>query len=196
MTAFYEGLTGFEKIYAACAVFGGCLFLLRTLLMFLGHHGDVSGDMSGGVDVHDVAGHGDADASFKVLSLQGLTAFFMMFGLVGLALSRQSPAGEIGSLIGGVAAGVATVWLIGRIFIGMKNLQSDGTLRVANAVGQEGTVYLPIAPGRTGQVQMTVQGQLRVFDASAEGDQSFQTGDRVRVTRVTGASTLVVQKAQ
>jgi membrane protein implicated in regulation of membrane protease activity len=189
MTAFYESLTSMEKFFAACALFGGALFVVRTILMFLGH--DDSGDAG------DPAGDGigDADASFKALSLQGLTAFFMMFGLVALTLSKQGGAGAFGAVAGGLAAGLFTVWLIGRIFMGMKRLQSDGTLRIDAAIGREGEVYLSVAPGKGGQVRVAVQGQLRVFEAATEGDAELKTGDRIRVVRVSDGNVLIVEKA-
>ncbi|HBA85643.1 MAG TPA: hypothetical protein DCZ95_16295 [Verrucomicrobia bacterium] len=188
MIDFMENLTSMEKFYAACALFGGALFLVRTILMMVGHGGDVETDLHGG-EVH-----GDADASFKILSLQGLTAFFMMFGLVALALSKQNHVAEVWAMLGGVVAGLATVWLIGKIFVGMKSLQSDGTLRMENAIGQEGSVYLTIHPGKTGQVRVPVQGQLRIFDASSEDAGDLKTGERVIVVRVVSGNVLVVTK--
>jgi membrane protein implicated in regulation of membrane protease activity len=188
MIAFMESLTAMETFYAACALFGGALFLARTVMMFLGHSGDVE------TDFHAGEAHGDADVGFKLLSLHGLTAFFMMFGLVALALSKQNHVAELWAVAGGVAGGLLTVWLIGKIFIGMKSLQSDGTMRVENAVGQEGSVYLTIRPGKTGQVSVPVQGQLRIFDASTEESAELKTGERVKVVRVAGGSVLVVAK--
>lgn len=192
MTEFLAGLSAMQKFYAACAVVGGVLFLFRTVLLFAGHGGgdvDASGLEAG-------AAHGDADASFNILSLQSLSAFFMMFGLVALALSWQERMSDLASLFGGFVAGAATVWVMGRIFVGMKKLQSDGTLRVENAIGQEGSVYLGLAPGKTGQVRVAVQGQLRVFDAilSKEAPEALKTGDRIKVVGVSGGQVLVVEK--
>lgn len=189
MNEFFTSLTTAERIYAACALFGGVLFLIRTVLMFLGHSG--ADDLGG--DVSDIQG-GDADTSFKALSLQSLTAFFMMFGLVAVTLSKQTGVGHAWAVLGGTLAGLFTVWVIGRLFVGMKRLQSDGTLHVENAVGQEGEVYLTVKPGKTGQVRVSVQGQLRVFDAATEGAAELKTGDRIRVVRVTGGNVLMVEE--
>lgn len=187
MTAFFETLTTLQKFYAGCALFGALLFIVRTILMFLGHDDGVDAD-------HPADMSGDADASFKALSLQGLTAFFMMFGLVALAVSKQGGANNLWAVLAGLAAGLFTVWVIGRIFVGMKKLQADGTLRIETAVGQEGEVYLPLAPGKSGQVRVAVQGQLRVFDAVTEGGAELKTGARVKVVRVTAGNVLVVEK--
>ena len=98
-------MVGLDSVYIGCAVLGGLLFFVQLVMQFLGHHADV--DVGGGhVGMpHDVSG--TADTSFKLLSFQGLTAFFMMFGLVGLAMHRQSGASPALSLCVAIAAGSA-----------------------------------------------------------------------------------------
>ena len=132
MAEAFGKLTGVEAVFALAAVLGGVLFLARLVLQFLGGHGDATADMNPDV-FHGALG--DSDVSFKILSLTGLTAFFMMFGLVGLALSRNR-AGAGLSVAGAVAAGLASVWLISKIFSSLVGLQSSGTLDLANAVGK------------------------------------------------------------
>lgn len=89
MKGFLDSLCGLELLFACCAVFGTVLFILRTILMFLGHAGgtDTDGQVGaegadGGVTGTDGAVH-DSDVSFKTLSLQGFAVFFMMFGITG-----------------------------------------------------------------------------------------------------------------
>lgn len=190
-----EAMTWLEKIFLACAAVGGILFLVRMVLFLLGGDGgggaDVDLDLGGGV----AEGHGfDSDAAFKLLSLQGITAFLMMFGIVGLALLRENQVAEGWAVLGATAAGLGAAWLIARMFSAMGRLQSSGTLDLANAVGQEGTVYLRIPAGGTGKVTVTVQEHLQTLDAVAEGTAELATGQRVRVTRVLGGTVLVVEK--
>ena len=203
MGAFFESLNAVEKIFFICAVLGGVMFILRLLLsLFGGHHdADMGGDVHGGFDVHDVQdvqdvhdGHHDSDASFKILSLQGLTAFFMMFGLVGLALSRQSRWATMWATIGAFIGGLAAMWVMAKIFKGMTKLQSDGTMDIQNAVDQEGTVYLTIPAEGEGKVQVTVQGSLRELTAVSKYKTEIKTGERIVVDSVTGANLLVVKK--
>ncbi|OGW41818.1 MAG: hypothetical protein A2010_06480 [Nitrospirae bacterium GWD2_57_9] len=185
-----SGLTGLEIFFLVCAVTGGGLFVVRFIMQLLG-----GGDLDDAdIDVgHADVNHIDADVSFKLLTLQGLTAFFMMFGLVGFALLRENRTGNGVALIGAVAAGLASVWIIGKIFSAVKRLQSSGTMDNAAAVGAQGTVYLTIRSGGTGKVQITMKGRLREFDAvSGKGDE-LRTGERIRVAAVNG-STVVVEK--
>jgi len=120
------GLSWIEITYWVFTIIGGTLFVLRTLLMFVGGGFsddalDAALDASGDEPLGDHSA--DGDASFKLLSLQGLTAFFMMFGLVGLALLRTTLPPSI-SVIGGTAAGLITFWVLSLIFSQMKRLQS------------------------------------------------------------------------
>lgn len=184
-----------STIYTICAVAGGTLLVLRVILMAAGVHdgsmpaeSDLSldhGDLSGG---HD--GHGGA---LNFLSLQSIAGFFTMFGLVGLGLLRVN-ASDIASLLGGLAAGVVTAWVTGMIFLGMRRLQSEGTLDLRNAVGQVGTVYLTIPAKGTGVVNVTVQGGLRAQDAVSENGQPIATGAIVKVVGITAGNILVVSE--
>lgn len=193
MAEFIESLSWLQQVFGVCATIGGLLFLIRLILLFVG------GDAETDVDDVDVDGdvdvsHADADASFKLLSLQGLTGFFMMFGLVGLALSKQSQVRDEWALLGGFVAGMLAVWVISYIFSGMKKLQSEGTMKLENAVGQEGTVYLNIPADGIGKVQITIQGSLKVFDAVSEDKVEISTGSRVKVWRVVGSDMMSVKK--
>lgn len=189
------GLSVIEVIYWASTIIGGTLFILRLGMMLIG--GDLGSD--GGdvpVDTGDVdvsVEHADADVSFKLLSVQGLTSFFMMFGLVGLALLKANLHVLI-TILGGAIAGLITVGTTGVIFSQMKRLQTEGTIKIQNTVGSEGTVYLTIPKNGTGQVQVIVQGSLKIFDAVSSNKNQIATGEKVRVSGVASGNTLIVEK--
>jgi membrane protein implicated in regulation of membrane protease activity len=203
MVSLIDELSGLELLFVICAAFGTILFVIRLVLMFIGGGGEegaADADAGGmdGADGHDLGGHdlADSDLSFKALSLQGITAFFMMFGLVGWALVRQGNVPAALSILGGTIAGLATVWIMKKIFQAAGALQSSGTLDLQNAIGQEGLVYLTIHPGQIGKVQVVVQGRLSVLNAIAEDKtEEIKTGQRVWVVRVS-ADTLVVEKLE
>jgi membrane protein implicated in regulation of membrane protease activity len=190
-------LTWIEIIYWASTIIGGTLFILRLVMLFMG--GGVSDDtldtaLDSG-DLHASGDHGDADVSFKLLSLQGLTAFFMMFGLVGLALLKAGLYVFV-TVVGGALAGLATVVIISVIFTQMKRLQTDGTLNIQNTVGKDGDVYLTIPKNGSGQVQVIVQGSLKIFDAVSSNKALIATGEKIRVVGVQGGNTLLVEKTK
>jgi hypothetical protein len=199
MIAWIQSLNGLETFFVICALAGGMGLLLRLVLMFLGGIGDMHGDLhadgalAGDLHVGDLhagdlhAGDvhaGDAHAgevhdtghSFQLLTLQGLTGFFLMFGLVGLAMSRESRVGTPFSLLGGFGAGAVALYMVAKLFQWARMLQSSGTLNFAGAVGKQGTIYLTIPPGGTGKVEVAVQERLMVLDAVAEDKSEIKTG--------------------
>lgn len=183
----FHDLPAIQKLFVAATATGGVLFLLRMLLGIFSGVDDIA-------DGDSVPTSGDAGlASFRILSLQGISAFAVMFGLVGLALSRQQGASGIIALIGGFVAGLITVWVIGRIFLGLNRLESDGTIRLSRAIGVVGTVDLTIPPNGTGKARIIVQERLRVYDAVSNVDVPLRTGERIRVVGVMEGNTLVVE---
>lgn len=180
-----------EWFFLACAVIGGAVFLIWTVLSLtgLGDHGAL-GDVTAGD--FSYTGHA-SDGGFNTISLQGISAFALMFGLVGLAILRNGGATWL-AYGGAIGVGVMTVWLISRMFKGMIKMQADGTLRIRNAIGQEGTVYLTIPDEGSGQVQVTVQGALRVLEARSANHTKIPTGERVRVVDIAGANILLVEQ--
>lgn len=199
MLAALSEMTGLERIFAGCALVGGVIFIFRLVLQFMG--ADFDADGADGLDGADAdfdsdfdAEIGDTDYSFKLISLQGLAAFFLMFGLVGWAMLRQSGFSPTHSVFGGAAAGLGTVWVMKKVFEMAMKLQSSGNIKVKNAIGQEGTIYLTIKPGDTGKVRVTVQNHLKIFNATSDSEDEIKTGDRIRVVRIVSGNVLVVEK--
>lgn len=182
-----ENLTWIEIVYWASVIIGGLLFLFRLVAFFFGG-GDLDAGFEGDIDLSP----GDTDASFNLLSLQSLSAFFLMFGLTGLALV-SADYGTIWTILGGVIAGIFTIWVVSIIFSSMKRLQADGTIVINNAIGKEGTVYLSIPAKGRGKVSVSVQGSLKIFDAISVNNIEIKTGEMVKVVDVTGDQTLVVE---
>ncbi len=193
MAEFFSTLTYLQKFFAVCAILGGIMFVVRTFFMFIGGIGDVDADVAMDGDL-DISHGGDSDISFKLLSLQGITGFFMMFGLTGLALSYQFKINAVISVIGALIAGSITVWIIAFIFRSMMKLQSDGTVKMNNAIGKEGIIYLTIKAGSRGKVQVEFQGRLMILEAVSADGEEIKTDERVKVTQVIGGDTLVVEK--
>jgi membrane protein implicated in regulation of membrane protease activity len=188
----FSNLAGLEIFFLFCAAVGGFFVLLRLVMQFMGADTDADAGVDAPVDVD--AHHVDSDIGFKFLSLHGLTAFFMMFGLTGFALFRQSNAGHLVSILGAMAAGFASVWVIGRLFAMIGRLQSSGTVPLRSAVGCEGSVYLTIPANGTGKVMITINNRLREFDATTRDQHGINTGVAVRVVEVRGGK-LVVEKS-
>ena len=192
MSQWYAELNGVEFFFLTCAVIGAVFVVLRLVLLFIGIETDISGDMDIQLDEIDIH-HADSDVGFKLLSLQSLSAFLLMFGLVGFALYNENREGILISLAGAVAAGLTAVWSIGKLFSLFEKLQSTGTIDLQNALKAEGKVYLDIPENGTGRVLIHIQNRLREYDARAADNKGLKTGEPIRVVQVQG-NLLIVEK--
>ncbi|HET60096.1 MAG TPA: hypothetical protein ENN32_06980 [Chloroflexi bacterium] len=211
-------MTTLEYIYLACAIAGAIIFVVRIVLMFVGgfggdtdmdldvgadgaDFGDIEMELDGadfdasieGFDLAEASADsdlGDTDLSFRFLSVQGISSFIMMFGIVGLAIAK-APIHPVFSLFAGIGAGLFTVWIISLIFVAATGLQSDGTMRMTSAVGETGKVYLRIPAEDVGKVQVVVQGALRVLEAFSEDGAAIPTGTKVKVVDVRDTALVV-----
>lgn len=186
----FTDFNGLETFFLIGAIIGGFFVLIKLVMQFFG--GDVDTDIGsdGGIDFDTE--HPDSDVGFRALSLQGLSSFFMMFGLVGLALYRQSQMGVVLSIIGAVGAGLASVWVIGKLFRMASQLHSSGTLQTRDAVGSTGIVYLTIPEGGMGLVSINFQNRLREFDATEVNGRKVPTGTPIQVIEVR-ANILIIE---
>lgn len=186
-------LSAVDCTFLFCAVVGGALFIIRSFLVIIGAGGD-SDLADADLDI-DTPGDTIGDSPYsalKMVSLHSVSAFLLMFGLVGFLATRRLGSPPAAGLLA-AAAGLGTMYIIAKLFQSSRRLQSDGTIYPANAVGTTGTVYLSIAPGTIGKVQVTVRGALKVFDARAKDPAAaIKTGDSVRVTDA--ADVLIVEK--
>jgi hypothetical protein len=206
-----RAMTMIDWAFVFFAAIGGALFFIRLALFFMGGDADADVDVDVDIDVdmdvdmdvdgadgvdgaHGADGMDDSDVSFKVLSLQTVTAFLMMFGLTGLALRREAYLAEGWSVLGSLVVGTIALLIVAKLMSWMKGMKSDGTMVMANAVGQDGSVYLTIREGGIGKVRVTVQGHLKVFNAAAKDGKEVKTGERVTVLEVTPDNTLIVAK--
>lgn len=192
--------------FLLCAVIGGtiliCQFVL-TLVGLGGEHGidfshDVPHDFSG--DAGHEVGSQDTDSNghdghhahetswlFAAISFRTLVAAITFFGLIGSAArsAGQEPGVQVVlALAAGLGAMYGVHWLIRSI----GRLGEDATLRVKSALGQEGTVYVPIAGEKAaaGKIQLKMQNRLVEYEAITGFHDRLATGTKVRVVGIAG----------
>ena len=202
-----------ETIFLFFAVVGGtvlvCQFVLT--LMGLGSDGDIPDDLPddvphdlGGVghdlphDAHAGDGHAahghDSSWLFGIISFRTLVAAFAFFGLGGLTAHGAGSSRWVELLVALVSGAVAMFAVHGLMKM-LGKLGEDATVRIHKALGQEGTVYVPIAAHkeRAGKVQLKLQNRLMEYEAITGGEK-LPTGARVRVVAIRG-NTLEVEPA-
>ncbi|MBH35083.1 MAG: hypothetical protein CMB74_06525 [Euryarchaeota archaeon] len=184
-----EDISGIDVFFAAMAVIGTILFIIYFALVLIG---GVADGIADAIPFLDVNFEMDAEGVFHMLTIQGLLSFMMMFGIFGLAVS-QGDYGALPAIAAGTITGLASMWMVGKVFQAIAGLETDGTVVHSQALGAKGTVYRTIMPGKSGQVQVEFQSALRTCEAVAEDEtMKIETGKFVVVTGNV-AETLVVK---
>lgn len=170
------------------AVLGTIFFALRLGTMLVG-----GADADVGVDAEipdldAIDGGGDAEGSnetFKVLSVQSISAFMMGFGWGGLGAFRGNGWSLTLSAVVGTVCGLGMMYLLGRLLVFVYGLQSSGTLAVYHALESEGTVYARVPAGGSGngRVRVVIGDRARFYKAITDG-QELPRNARVRIVEV------------
>jgi len=189
MEIWFASLSGTDRFFLICAAVGALGVLLRLMTQVLGFAGGDIGDGDigdGGGDIGSDPGGADSHHfdGFKIISVHGLAAFFLMFGLVGFAMSRESRAPIVIAILAGVVAGAVSVWIITKLFTMAGKLQSVGNLDVKKATGCRGVVYMQIPSGASGRVTLNIDGRQREMDAMSVNGEAMPTGVPVVVVRM------------
>ena len=180
-----------ETLFWSFAVFGTVLFVLRTALMFSG----IGHDFGASHDVyHEVDTATGSEHSFKLFSLQTLTAFVMMFGWAGLAALKQFELGTALSVVVALAVGVVFMYLIAFFMRALLKLETDGIVfKIEDTIGTNASVYERIPASGLGRIQIHAGGMLREVQAVSEKGEVIDSARPVVVVRVVDSQTVSVQ---
>jgi len=183
-------LDSLNQVFTICAILGGIIFVIKTLLMFMGADADIDFDADFDCDLDA----GDATDGFMWLSIHAITAFFMMFGLGGLTANIQFKWHPVLSILFAFTVGLITICSLNFVKKKLYALESDGSLKMASAIGTEGEVYLTIHKKRSGKVSLTIQGANLVVEAISADNVELQTGTIVEVVAVVKGNILSVKQ--
>jgi hypothetical protein len=186
------------QFFLICGTIGGTILILRLAMGLMGlgmdHFDGLGMDLHTG-DVHaDHLGESQAHDSHlgRLFTFQGIVSLVAFFGIGGLAALSGGlhPAAAVGV---GVATGMAAVVLLGVALGSLTKLNTDGTVRLENAVGLTGTVYLriPAEHGGEGKITLPIQGRTIEVRAKTPGPE-LRLGEAVVVHRILDDQTVEV----
>ena len=207
MIEWWNSLSVMMRVLWAITLSASLIFVIQSVMTFLGADGGSDFDINSDVDVPD-GGLGDLpdDASTPIdagaahgsgmglLTFRNFVNFFLGFGWTAVLLNGSVKSKGLLLLIA-LLVGVAFVALVMWLFKWLYSMQQTGNINVyKSAVGCTGTVYLPIPAerGGEGKVQITIQGAVREYNALTEGD-TLATGTPIKVVEVVNPSTLLVE---
>lgn len=184
----WDALDGAMKFFYTIAFTSSAILVIQTALMLFGFDHDTDGGLGGG-DLDD-AGHGDV----SILSVRTITAFLVGLGWMG-AILRDLGWSLIIVLPVALVVGVILMMCVFWFMRFLHSMRESGNMDYAYAIGETGSVYLPIAPNKEkpGKIEVLVQGRLTVVDAFTMAEKRIENRVKVRVLDVIGENALLVE---
>ena len=189
----YNSLTTPEKVFFYIAVIGTVLLVVQIILMLVSFGGDADADGDFGGDGDFGTPHGGLGVS--LFTLKGITAFFAIGGWVGLLILQINPENIALAIIVSLVSGLFSMVLVALALRGIAKLQCNGNLDKEKLIGKEATVYVSIAPSRSGRgkIVLTAQGAYTELDAVTDDTDRIPVDERVVISEI-GADYMVVKR--
>lgn len=186
----WQSLELLQQIYWGIAIPFTVFFVLQLIMTMFG--GDI--DHHGSTDMEIEA---DDGIGFQFFTLKNLIAFFTIFGWTGIA-SLDSGLSNGVSIAISMVSGIIMMLIMGGIFYFLGKANESGTLKMKNAIGGIGEVYMLIkgSRGNIGQVQIQVQGTLRTLEAITDDEEDLIPGNVITVVAIANNNILIVEKSK
>lgn len=195
MIEWWSSLGLLMKVLWGITAAASLIFVIQTVLTFLGVDGDLGGDFdvdAGGADI-DMA---DGDSGMGLLTFRNFVNFFLGFGWTAILLHEQIASVPV-LLTVAVVIGIGLVAVVMLLFKWISGMQQSGNINIYTAAeGCQGKVYLKVPGARSGEgkVQITINNSVREYNAVTDGDE-LPTGTDIWVVEVVNENTLLVEKS-
>ncbi len=189
MNNFFEGMTSLEQTYWIIAILGSAIFVVIFALTFIG-----VGDTDMEADISDINAD-DGGVGFQFFTFKNVIAFFTIFGWTGI-VCIDNQMSSTATITISIIAGLLMMVITSLLFYWMGKMAESGTLKIKNAIGVVGEVYLPIGANRSeiGKIQIKVQGSLRELEAITDANEELKTNTLIKVLKVVSDELLLVEK--
>jgi len=183
----FNSLDPFLKIYWIIAIVASLIFIIQTIMTFIG-----LGD-SGGYDV-DFDGDAQFEGPFQLFSIRNLVNFFLGFGWGGICFYNTFSS-KVWVSIFAFLTGITFVALFFFIIRQFLRLEKDNTFRIQDTLEKTAEVYLAIPEAKSGKgkIQISVKGAFHEIDAMTEGER-IPTGGKAQVISIIDNQTVLVIK--
>ncbi len=192
MTEWWTSLDLFMKILWCIAIASSLIFIIETVLTFIG--ADVEMDMDTDFDMPD--GGFEGDPSMNLYTFRNLVNFLLGMSWTAILLQEQIASKALLMVIA-FAVGALLVFAVMMMFKGLSKMQQSGNIDLyKSAVGCNGKVYLTVPAERkgSGKVQISINDSIREYDALTDSEDDLKTGTSIKVVEVLDASTLLVEE--
>lgn len=185
----WDSYDSFAQVLWIIALTGSVLFVFQMAsALLLGDSDSAFGDADELVET-------DTGVGFQFFTFRNAVIFFTMFGWIGLGTYTDGNSQAV-TIIAGLISGLIMVFIMAWLMKQIGSLKQDGTMKISNAIGKVGSVYLPIPPNNsgTGKVQIPIQGSTHELTAITKGEDELPTGTAVMVEDIKPGNILIVSK--
>lgn len=205
------------KVLWGITLAASLIFVIQSIMTFLGADGDADSDFSNGgdfgghdgslgadgaADIHNsLNGNGsdvdlsEANQGMNLLTFKNFVNFCLGFGWSAILLKE-----DIGSvpllLFLSALVGVGLVIAVMYLYKWLWSMQQSGNIDLYKcAKGCQGTVYIPVPAQRAGEgkVQISINNSIREYGALTDGP-ALKTGARITVVEVVDGNTVLVEE--
>ena len=191
MTEWWTSLDLFMKILWSIAIATSLIFIIETILTFIGIDHEIDADFDTSMD-----GGFESEPSMNLYTFRNLVNFLLGMSWTAILLKEKIVSTALLMVIA-VAVGVMLVAAVMYMFKWLSKMQQSGNIDVYKcAVGCIGKVYLTIPAQRkgAGKVQITINEAVREYDALTDSENELKTGASIKVIEVLDSSTLLVEE--
>ena len=148
----------------------------------------------GGSDLDFELGEVGEGGATGIFSIRSIGSFFTGFGWTGAMFLQNGHSVGVATLAATLVGSLILAGFLG-LMRWLHSFKTDGTVNYKNAIGNVGSVYIPIPPNRKGmgQIQVEVQGRLAVINAVSDSEEKLENRTAVRVDSLVDSRTLLVK---
>jgi hypothetical protein len=190
-----ENPSGAEFAFWICAIGGTFFFLLRIAFFIIGGMGSEDMDGHDGHDGHDAHDHADShsDFAFKLVSINSLSSFVMMFGWSGLTAIKEYGLTDGVAIFIALLVGFVTMTITAYMFVwAMKFVSTGADFQIDQLIGKTAKVYQRIPAKGLGKIQISVNDLMREIDAESTSGVDIDSFTPVQVDKVIGTDRVSV----
>lgn len=188
----WTSLSLIMKVLWGITLGASLIFVIQTVMTFVGADTGGDFDMDGGID--DPSG-ADASTGMNLYTFRNLVNFLLGFGWTAILLQDNVSSTGVLMVIS-VLVGVSLVAVVMYLFKWLSSMQQSGNINLyQSAAGCEGKVYLTIPGERSGEgkVQISINNSVREYNAVTDSG-TLKTGTSIKVTEVLNSDTLLVEE--
>lgn len=198
IASWWAELSPVMKILWSVTLTASLIFLIQSILTFIGADADSAADFDLDVDTSmDGSDLSNIDGGSNLYTFRNFVNFILGFGWSAILLQESVPSVALRITLS-VLVGIGLVVAVMYMFKWLAGMQQSGNINLQrSAAGCEGKVYLTIPAARSGsgKVQITISGAVREYDAVTENEAPLKTGTSIRVVDALDANTLLVEES-